>query len=118
MAARDQSGRVAHVAGASLPIAPTAIVATVDVTRPSRAAQMTYAAFSGRGDKPAEAPPSVLAYASPEAGFVPEKPRALRTGDFGARATAPIRASASVQAETPFTTESNLGVAVDTRLYA
>lgn len=118
MAARDQSGRSAQV-GASLPIAPTAIVATVDVIRPSRAATMTYAAFSGRGDKPAAAPPSVLAYASPEAGFVPEKPRALRAGDFGARATAPIRASAaSVQAETPFTTESNVGVAVDAHLYA
>ena len=121
MAARDQSGRAAQVAGASLPIAPTAIVATVDVTRPSRAAAMTYAAFSGRGDKPAAAPPSVLAYASPEAGFVPEKPRALRAGDFGARAATatPIRASAvSVQAETPATAESNIGVAIDGHLYA
>jgi len=120
MAARDESGRSAQGAGASLPIAPTAIVATVDVTRPSRAATMTYAAFSGRGDKPAAAPPAVLAYASPEAGFVPEKPRALRAGDFSARAATatPIRASAvSAQAETP-AAESNVGVAVDGRLYA
>ena len=121
MAARDQSGGAARVAGASLPIAPTAIVATVDVTRPSRAAAMTYAAFSGRGDKPAEAPASVLAYASPDSGFVLEKPHALRAGDFGARAATvtPIRASAAfLQGETPVTAESNVGVAVDGHLYA
>src|SRR5262249_37354152 len=55
MAARDQSGReqirYQQLASASIPIAPTAIVATVDVTR--RAATMTAAAFSGSGDKPA-----------------------------------------------------------------
>jgi hypothetical protein len=83
MAARDRS---APTAGASLPIAPTAVVATVDVTRPTGAAAMTYAAFSERGDKPVEPPPSerpaVLAYASPEAGFVPEeRPPGLRRAD-------------------------------------
>ena len=119
MAARDQGGRSGQVASASLPIAPTAIVATVDVTRPARAAAMTSAAFSGRGDSPPaeEAAPSVLAYASSEAGFVPEKPRGLRGSDFGTRSPSanPIRASAS---EAPVATETNVGVVIDERLYA
>jgi hypothetical protein len=125
MAARDQSGRSAAVPGASLPIAPTAVVATVDVTRPARAAAMTYAAFSGRGDKPAQPPspsdaPAVLAYASPEAGFVPEKPRvALRGGDFGARAATATPARAPVvQPEGALLTETNVSVSIDSRLYA
>jgi hypothetical protein len=62
------------------------VVATVDVIRPTGAAAIIYAAFSGRGDKPVEQPPSdgpvVLGYASPEAGFVPEeKPPGLSGAD-------------------------------------
>ena len=123
MAARDQSGRSTPVPGASLPIAPTAVVATVDVTRPARAAVMTYAAFSGRGDKPTQPPsdaPAVLAYATPEAGFVPEKPRAaLRGSDSGTRAVAatPARALA-LRPEGALLTETNVGVSIDSRLYA
>ncbi len=116
MAERDQSGRGAQVAGASLPIAPTAIVATVDVKRPSRAAEMTYAAFSGRGDKPAEAPTAMLAYASPDAGFVPEKPRATRDGAAHTQGASPVRAAATAAASDPGETGS-LGGA-ETRLYA
>ncbi len=123
MAARDQSGRSIPVAGASLPIAPTAVVATVDVTRPARAAAaaMTYAAFSGRGDKPAEPLPSdespaVLAYASPEAGLVPEKPRSPHSGEAVAHASAPLPAHSPV-APAPIN-ESNAGAAIDTHLYA
>jgi len=114
MAARDQSVRSAHVASASLPIAPTAIVATVDVTRPQRAATMTAAAFSGSGDTPltaGEAPP-VLAYASPEAGFVPEKPKAARSAAFGPRILP--RAAKPVVA----TLETNVEVVIDDHLYA
>jgi hypothetical protein len=82
---------------------------------------MTYAAFSGRGDKPAQPPsdgsaPAVLAYASSEAGFVPEKPRGLRGGDFGVRAAAvPARAAT---AQTEALTETNIGVGIDSHLYA
>jgi len=90
MAARDQSVRSQRVASASLPIAPTAIVATIDVTRPQRAATMTAAAFSGSGDKPVvagDAPP-VLAYASPEDLFVPEKPKAGHSAALGSHVPA------------------------------
>ena len=122
MAARDESVRSAQVASASLPIAPTAIVATVDVTRPQRAATMTAAAFSGSGDTPVavgEVPP-VLAYASPEAAFVPEKPKATRNAAFGTRV--PSRAATPVTAtlETPVTAtlETNVEVVIDDHLYA
>ena len=120
MAARDRS---APNARASLPIAPTAVVATVNVTRPTQAAAMTYAAFSGRGDKPVEPSPSdgpaVLAYASPEAGFVPaEKPRGLSGADFGERAVAISAHALATQAEAAVLTGTNIGVGIASRLYA
>ena len=120
MAARDRSP---PNAGASLPIAPTAVVATVNVTRPTQAAAMTYAAFSGRGDKPVEPSPSdepaVLAYASPEAGFVPEgEPRGLNGADFGERAVAIPAHALATQAEAAVLTGTNIGVGIASRLYA
>ena len=123
MAARDQGDRSAPNARASLPIAPTAVVATVNVTRPTQAAAMTYAAFSGRGDKPVEPPPSdglaVLAYASPEAGFVPEeKPRGLSGADFGERAVAIPAHALATQAEAAVLTGTNNGLGIASRLYA
>ena len=60
MAARD---RVARSAAASLPIAPTAVVATVDVSRPLRAEAMTTAVLR-QGSDPLPPEPPVLAYAS------------------------------------------------------
>jgi hypothetical protein len=117
MAARDLSIRSEQAASASLPIAPTAIVATVDVTRPQRAAKMTAAAFSGSGDTPlaaGEAPP-VLAYAAPDDPFVPEKPRAIRSAAFGSRvpAVAP-HAAAPMSASL----ETNVEMVIDDHLYA
>ena len=117
MAARDESVRSAQVASASLPIAPTAIVATVDVTRPQRAATMTAAAFSGSGDTPVavgEVPP-VLAYASPEAAFVPEKPKATHNAAFGTRS---VRADAPRSRPVTATLETNVEVVIDDHLYA
>jgi uncharacterized protein YcbK (DUF882 family) len=119
MAARDQSGRYEQVASASLPIQPTAIVATVEVTRPLRAATMTAAAFSGSGDTPADVgdAPALLAYASPDDASVPEKPKPTRNPALGTRVPvpAPIRASAG-PAAAPI--ESNVEVLVDDHLYA
>ena len=117
MAARDQSVRSEQLASASLPIAPTAIVATVDVTRPQRAATMTAAAFSGRGDTPASAGvPPVLAYASADAAFVPEKPKAVRAAAFGTR----VPAAARPRVADPVTgaVETNVEVVIDDHLYA
>jgi len=123
MAARDRGDRSPPNARASLPIAPTAVVATVNVTRPPQAAAMTYAAFSGRGDKPVEPSPSdgpaVLAYASPEAGFVPaEKPRGLSGADFGERAVAISAHALATQAEAAVLTGTNNGLGIASRLYA
>lgn len=73
MAERDQVGRAP---AASLPIQPTAVVATVDVTRPLRAAAMTTAVLRKTNDADAEVP-QVLAYASPMDG-VPVRPRIAR----------------------------------------
>jgi uncharacterized protein YcbK (DUF882 family) len=80
MAERDRTIRVAPPSQtASLPIAPTAIVATVDVTRPLRAEAMTTAVLRKSGDnvKPI---PTVLAFASsaPDAEVDSE-----RTGSLG-----------------------------------
>ncbi len=74
MAERDQAGRVAS---ASLPIAPTAVVATVDVTRPLRAEAMTTAVLrsSGDADKPI---PQMLAYAAPMDDTAAVKPHTAR----------------------------------------
>lgn len=73
MAERDQAGRLPT---ASVPIAPTAVVATVDVTRPLRAAAMTSAVLRKTNDAD-PALPEVLAYASPMDG-APVQPRVAR----------------------------------------
>jgi uncharacterized protein YcbK (DUF882 family) len=57
MAARDQARR-----GASLPITPTSVVATIDVNRPLRAEAITTAVLRTNTD-PAPLSPGVLAYA-------------------------------------------------------
>ena len=49
---------------ASIPIRPTAVVATVDVTRPLRAEAMTTAVFNGKPDISDRPLPQVLAFAS------------------------------------------------------
>jgi hypothetical protein len=56
MAERDTSRR-----GASLPIAPTAVVATIDVSRPLRAEAITTAVL--RSSEPANDVPRIMAYA-------------------------------------------------------
>src|SRR6185503_20721134 len=61
MAARDRNGRAAPTA--SLPIAPTAVVETVDISRPLRAEAMTTAVLRTSSDAILTASP-VLAYAS------------------------------------------------------
>lgn len=58
IAARDQSRR-----GASLPIAPTAVVATIDVNRPLRAEAMTTAVLR-LGPSPGATIPPVMSYAA------------------------------------------------------
>jgi uncharacterized protein YcbK (DUF882 family) len=73
MAERDQAGRLPT---ASLPIQPTAVVATVDVTRPLRAAAMTTAVLRKTNDAD-DSIPQVLAYA-PAMDGVPEKPHVAR----------------------------------------
>ena len=81
MAARDQS--VAESCGErrrsvrSLPIPPTAIVATVDVTRPLRAEAITMAVLRTTNDAEEPGMPTLLAYAptSEPAAVLPEKPR-------------------------------------------
>jgi uncharacterized protein YcbK (DUF882 family) len=60
MAERDQGRR-----GSSLPIAPTAVVATIDMSRPQRAAAITTAVLRTGGEVDAPAP-RVLAYAPPD----------------------------------------------------
>jgi uncharacterized protein YcbK (DUF882 family) len=60
MAERDQARR-----GASLPIPPTAVVATIDVSRPLRAEAITTAVLRTSSD-PIPTIPRVLAYAEPE----------------------------------------------------
>jgi hypothetical protein len=60
MAERDEARR-----GASLPIPPTAVVATIDMSRPLRAAAITTAVLR-RSDEPVVTVPRVMAYAPPE----------------------------------------------------
>ncbi|HZP20172.1 MAG TPA: DUF882 domain-containing protein [Bauldia sp.] len=71
MAARDRSGRSAP---ASLPIAPTAIVATVDVSRPLRAEAMTTAVLRGGSTGDIGSVPAVMGYAALDTSA--DKPRA------------------------------------------
>jgi uncharacterized protein YcbK (DUF882 family) len=75
MAARDRSGRMA--APASLPIRPTAIVATIDIARPLRAEAMTTAVLRKGGASFLDTPP-VLAYAAVEPAAA-ERPRPAKT---------------------------------------
>jgi uncharacterized protein YcbK (DUF882 family) len=79
LAEREQSARAAS-AGASLPIAPTAVVATIDVTRPLRAEAMTTAVLRGNHAIDARPIPPVLAYAAP---LPPGKPRGQRLAGGG-----------------------------------
>jgi uncharacterized protein YcbK (DUF882 family) len=60
MAERDQTRRVA-----SLPIAPTSVVSTIDVNRPLRAEAITTAVLRSSNDTTLGAVPGILAYASP-----------------------------------------------------
>jgi uncharacterized protein YcbK (DUF882 family) len=87
MAERDQAGRLPT---ASLPIQPTAVVATVDVTRPLRAAAMTTAVLRQTNDAD-QALPEVLAYA-PTMDGVPAKPHVARmTGGIPLPQVSPAR---------------------------
>ena len=84
MAERDQNVRstVPSSASASLPIPPTAVVATVDVTRPLRAEAMTTAVLRRNGDT-IRTLPAVLAFAS-AAPLPQERPKAApRVNAFG-----------------------------------
>lgn len=61
MAQRDRTSRPST---ASLPIAPTAVVATIDVSRPLRASAMTTAVLRGRSDT-FDNIPTVMGFAPP-----------------------------------------------------
>ena len=74
MAARDHSGRLATPA--SLPIRPTAVVATIDISRPLRAEAMTTAVLRKTGEPVFDAP-AVLAYAAVEPAQA-ERPRPVK----------------------------------------
>ena len=60
--------------------------------------------------------PPVLAYASPDAAFVPEKPKAVRAAAFGTR----VPAAARPRVADPVTgaVETNVEVVIDDHLYA
>ncbi|MEO8666991.1 MAG: DUF882 domain-containing protein [Bauldia sp.] len=76
MAARDISR------GASMPIPPTAVVATIDVSRPLRAEAMTTAVLRSGGNPIRDVTP-VLAYAAPEPAFrkvSAKRPRVTESG--------------------------------------
>ncbi len=91
MAERDQTRR-----GASLPIAPTAVVATIDVTRPLRAEAITTAVLRGNNDAAgASRVPTLLAYAP---ATLPEGPPA-----YGVPLPhiSPVRAAAAARAPAP-----------------
>jgi hypothetical protein len=62
MAERDQVRR-----GSSLPIPPTAVVATIDVNRPLRAAAITTAVLRKTNDAEPQAPVNIMAYAALDA---------------------------------------------------
>jgi uncharacterized protein YcbK (DUF882 family) len=71
MAERDQVRR-----GSSLPIPPTAVVATIDVNRPLRAEAITTAVLRRTNDAEPQAPVNVMAYAALDAPATePPKPR-------------------------------------------
>ena len=101
MAERDQTIHTGSVpsSSASLPIPPTAVVATVDVTRPLRAEAMTTAVLRRDGDR-VRPIPTVLAFAS--AAPLPDERPAAASAAFGvpmphatpARRTAPAAAAA------------------------
>ncbi len=78
MAERDRTRRAA-----SVPIAPTAVVATIDVNRPLRAEAMTTAVMRKRADdKPVAPVPTVLAYA-PLNAFRASPPPAAKLSSVG-----------------------------------
>jgi uncharacterized protein YcbK (DUF882 family) len=72
MAARDQVRR-----GASLPITPTSVVATIDVNRPLRAEAITTAVLRTNTD-PTPLSPGVLAYAEADMPAAPDPVRVHR----------------------------------------
>jgi len=82
MAARDQA-EPAPPAATSLPIAPTAVVETVDVTRPLRAAAITTAVLRKEGHSPSRPIPEVLAFAPSMDPLPSEKPRTARASAMG-----------------------------------
>jgi hypothetical protein len=69
MAERDQLRR-----GTSLPIQPTAVVATIDVSRPLRAEAITTAVLRSSSDAE-QTLPTVMGYAEPEPAPAPVRPR-------------------------------------------
>ncbi len=76
MAARDISR------GASMPIPPTAVVATIDVSRPLRAEAMTTAVLRSGGNPIRDVTP-VLAYAAAEPAFRKATTQRVRVTDDG-----------------------------------
>ncbi len=91
MAERDQTRR-----SASLPIAPTAVVATIDVSRPLRAEAITTAVLRRNADKATSGDvPGLLAYAP---ATLPEGP--IATG-VPLPHISPLRASAVASAPAP-----------------
>jgi uncharacterized protein YcbK (DUF882 family) len=96
MAARDMSKP------ASLPIAPTRIVATIDVSRPLRAEAITTAVLR-KGDEPTPSVPTVLAFAPTNEPLPAGKPRLTRASAFGVPIPArnPLRPSSTAQTAAP-----------------
>jgi uncharacterized protein YcbK (DUF882 family) len=110
MAGRDRGVKVAS-ASASLPIAPTAIVATVDVTRPLRAEAMTTAVLRKSGD--AQKPiPQIMAFAS----AAPEPEERATSLGVPIPQVNPTRAVAAAPAPAPATVEEERASAAYDRL--
>jgi hypothetical protein len=87
MAERDQTRR-----GSSLPIPPTAVVATIDMSRPLRADAITSAVLR-RGAEPIVTVPRVFAYAPPEEPLaVAPRPRVMTASGMPMPTLSPRRA--------------------------
>ncbi len=116
MAERDQTRR-----GASLPIAPTAVVATIDVTRPLRAEAITTAVLRRSNDVTANSDvPGLLAYApatlpdGPIAYGVP-LPRVSPVRASAAAAPLPPQRTQRTAPARPMMTPQLIMTALDTR---
>jgi uncharacterized protein YcbK (DUF882 family) len=102
MAARDVSR------GASMPIPPTAVVATIDVSRPLRAEAMTTAVLRTGKDPLREVTP-VLAYAAPVEPFLRKESAQVSEDGVPLPVSNPLRLGVAAETEMPRVLEGAIG---------